>query len=305
MKVLSLFDGISCARIALERAGIPVEAYYASEIDKYAIQVSNKNYPDINNVGSVVGLEWNDLSKQFVRNDNGFSSTNLQFDLLIGGSPCQDLSISKSKTRKGLEGNKSSLFYEYLRILKEVKPKYFILENVASMSDESRDIITKELGVMPIELNAQDFSAQSRARYFWTNIPIEYPTKHSEVMLGDILESNVDEKYYYKNVPFEIYQDVTKRVIGIIHVAGHDILKRIYNRLMKSPTVTTCAGGNTQLKVYDNNRIRKLTPREYESLQGLPADYTSGLSNSQRYKCLGNAFNVDVVAYILSFIPNQ
>lgn len=296
MKILSLFDGISCAMVALERAGIPVEAYYASEIDKYAIQISKKNYPDIVQMGSVTDLRFNhDMQSEPPRN----------IDLLIGGSPCQDLSISKSKTRKGLEGDKSSLFYEYLRILKEVKPKYFILENVASMSDESRDVISKELGVTPIELNAEDFSAQSRGRYFWTNIPVELPKVKNEIMLGDILESDVDEKYYYKNFAFEIYEDVSKRVIGKIAVAGHDILKRIYNRLMKSPTITTCGGGNTQHKVFDNNRVRKLTPREYESLQSLPRDYTKGVSDSQRYKCLGNAFNVDVVAHILSFIPKK
>lgn len=297
MKVLSLFDGISCARVSLERVGFKDIEYYASEVDKYAIQVSDKNYPDIKQVGSVIDLKYGILDSIYKNRS--------QIDLLIGGSPCQDLSISKSKTRKGLDGNKSSLFYEYVRILREVKPKYFILENVASMSGESRDIISKELGVEPIEINAEDFSAQSRARYFWTNIPVKKPDFKNYVMLGDILESNVDEKYYYKDFPFEIYQDINKRVIGKIEVAGHDILKRVYNRLMKAPTVTTCGGGNTQHKVYDNNRVRKLTPREYESLQSLPQDYTKGISDSQRYKCCGNAFNVDVVAHILSFIPRE
>lgn len=289
MKVLSLFDGISCARVALERAGIKVEAYYASEIDKYAIQISNKNYNDIINLGSVSDLDVNDYDFTDV-------------DLLIGGSPCQDLSISKSKTRKGLDGTKSSLFYEYVRILREVEPKWFILENVASMSDESRDIISKELGVKPIELNAKDFSAQNRARYFWTNIPVQQPTESSCLVIEDILEEVVNEKYYYSGFPVEI-KDVTKNVIGTIGVAGHDILKRIYNRNSKSATVTTCAGGNTQHKIIHNARVRKLTPVEYERLQGLPTDYTKGLSDSQRYKCCGNAFNVDVVAHILSFIP--
>ena len=127
MKVLSLFDGISCARVALERAGIKVDAYYASEIDKYAMQVSEKNYPDICRVGSVVGL-----------------NLILEIDLLIGGSPCQDLSIAK-KDRKGLDGERSGLFWDYVRILQEVKPKYFVLENVASMPKEAKEIITKAL----------------------------------------------------------------------------------------------------------------------------------------------------------------
>lgn len=290
MKILSLFDGISCARVALERAGIPVEAYYASEIDKYAIQVSQRNYPDIKHIGSVTEV-------------TGFYSGVLpsKTDLLIGGSPCQDLSIAK-KDRSGLDGERSGLFWEYVRILREVKPKYFILENVASMSDESRNIISKELGVQPIELNAKDFSAQNRARYFWTNIPVTQPETKSIQVIEDILQIEVEEKYYYKDFPFTI-KDETKNVIGTIEVAGHDILKRIYNRNSKSATVTTCAGGNTQHKILDNGRVRKLTPVEYERLQGLPTDYTKGLSDSQRYKCCGNAFNVDVVAHILSFIP--
>lgn len=306
MKVLSLFDGISCARVALERAGIPVEVYYASEIDKYAIQVSQKNYPDIKHLGGVNNIYYKQHRQlvwgEFENGDKlprGYSD--VEIDLLIGGSPCQDLSIAK-KDRKGLDGERSGLFWEYVRILKEVKPKYFILENVASMSDESRDIISQELEVQPIELNAKDFSAQNRARYFWTNIPVKQPKESSSLVIEDILEQVVDEKYYYSGFPVEI-KDVTKNVIGTIGVAGHDILKRIYNRNSKSATVTTCAGGNTQHKIIHNARVRKLTPVEYERLQGIPDNYTKGISDSQRYKCCGNAFNVDVIAHILSFIP--
>ena len=142
MKVLSLFDGISCARVALERAGIPVEVYYASEIDKYAIQISQKNYPDIIKLPDVRQIE---TIKRFdSQKEPYYFKENI--DILIGGSPCQDLSIAK-KDRKGLDGERSGLFYEYVRILKEVKPKYFILENVASMPKEAKEIITKELGV--------------------------------------------------------------------------------------------------------------------------------------------------------------
>ena len=152
MKVLSLFDGISCARVALDRAGIPVEAYYASEIDKYAIQISQKNYPDIKHIGSVVkskfrqalNLSWDETL--FMETENG-NYHDGYLDLLIGGSPCQDLSIAGK--RKGLSGERSGLFYEYVRILKEVKPKYFILENVASMSKESRIAITRALFNLP------------------------------------------------------------------------------------------------------------------------------------------------------------
>src|SRR5258708_25625127 len=137
MKILSLFDGISCARVALERAKIPVEVYYASEIDKYAIFVAHKRYSDTFQMGDI-----RDIGYHHWYPPNGI-------DLLIGGSPCQNLSIAK-KNRQVLDGERSGLFYEYVRILKELKPKYFILENVASMSKESKDTITKILGVEPI-----------------------------------------------------------------------------------------------------------------------------------------------------------
>jgi len=149
INVLSLFDGISCGRVALDRARIKVKNYWSSEIDKYAIQISQKNWPDIKQVGSVVGLKFGE-----------------QIDLLIGGSPCQDLSIAK-KNRKGLDGERSGLFWEYVRILKEVKPRYFVLENVASMPKEAKEIITKTLGVEPKMINAALVSAQNRKRLFF------------------------------------------------------------------------------------------------------------------------------------------
>ena len=157
MKILSLFDGISCARVALERAGIPVKRYYASEIDKYAIQVSARNHPDIIQIGDVKYVAHKDAPIHYKLND---------IDLLIGGSPCQDLSIAK-KDRKGLDGERSGLFWEYVRILKEVRPHYFILENVASMSKEAKQMITETLGVEPIMINASLVSAQNRKRLFW------------------------------------------------------------------------------------------------------------------------------------------
>ena len=171
MKILSLFDGISCARVALERAGILVDAYYASEIDKYAIQISQKNWiQKTMHVGSVVGLtfkEWQGQPHALTGTGSlGVTIYDTHIDLLIGGSPCQDLSIAK-KDRKGLDGERSSLFWEYVRILREVKPKYFILENVASMPKEAKEIITRELGVDPIMINASLVSAQNRKRLFF------------------------------------------------------------------------------------------------------------------------------------------
>jgi len=310
MKILSLFDGISCARVALERAGIPVEAYYASEIDKYAIQVSQKNYPDIKHIGSVTRLKlWNDNP-----NAIDFYYKEGDVDLLIGGSPCQDLSIAK-KDRKGLDGERSGLFWEYVRILREAKPKYFILENVASMPKEAKEIITQELGVEPIMINAALVSAQNRKRLFWTNIPNVTLPDDKGILLRDILEPKVDETYYVKDKSNTIR--TSGRGSGIDDKHNWDTIRvgkigkggqgdRIYSPQGKSVALSAMGGGRgakTGLYQTEEYTVRKLTPIECERLQGLPDNYTKGISNTQRYKCLGNAFNVDVVAHILSFIP--
>lgn len=368
MKVLSLFDGISCARVALERAGIPVEAYYASEIDKYAIQISQKNYPDIIRVGSVVGLD----TKQFK-----------DIDLLIGGSPCQDLSIAK-KNRKGLDGERSGLFWEYVRILKEVKPRYFILENVNSMPKEAKQLITETLGVEPIMINAALVSAQNRKRLFWTNIPNVVLPEDRGILLKDILENGDADRLksycidanYAKGANWKQYIEKGRRQlirVGSLNSGGQG--DRIYSPEGKSVGLSALGGGRgakTGLYAVNNKEIilgtehlqvlkegrteegkksrkeirektgkdstlrssthkayfgreglkanclttglgveghivedftiRKLTPIECERLQSLPDNYTDGVSNSQRYKCCGNAFNVDVVAHILKNI---
>ena len=147
INVLSLFDGLSCGNVALERAGIKINSYYASEVDKWAVQIANKNYPDIIQLGDVLGVKGKDLPK---------------IDLLIGGSPCQDLSFAGKG--KGLEGDRSSLFYQYVRLLKECKPKYFLLENVR-MKQEYQDIISDLLGVQPIKINSSLVSAQNRVGF--------------------------------------------------------------------------------------------------------------------------------------------
>ena len=329
MNVLSLFDGISCARVALDRAGIEVNAYMASEIDKNAIKVSEKNYPDIIRVGSVVGLE-----------------VEGQVDLLIGGSPCQDLSIAK-KERKGLDGDRSGLFWEFVRIKKECNPQWFVLENVASMPKADRDIITREMGVEPVMFNASLVSAQCRKRLFWTNIPFDLPEDRG-ILLKDILEAEVDEKFYTKKemtttpnkkegefvqlgyfgaeneckvggAALRVYDPKAKAPtlasVGHLIKVGRDIGRRLnedghradadtsipYERRIetrddeKCGTLTSVAKDNLVV----GERIRKLTPIECERLQGLPDNYTEGVATTNRYKCLGNAFNVDVVAHIL------
>lgn len=317
MKVLSIFDGISCARVALERAGIPVEAYYASEIDKYAIQISQKNYPDIIPMGDIKNIKLTSYWRH-----------TKYIDLLIGGSPCQDLSIAK-KNRKGLDGERSGLFWEYVRILKEVKPKYFILENVNSMPKEAKELITKTLGVEPIMINASLVSAQNRKRLFWTNIPNVTQPEDRGILLKDIVETNVNEVYQYRrtyyrrnisgkcptltanmgtggnNVPYVISASVRGRYL--VEGKRKDTFgakTKQYLELGHDKAHSLTSVDKDSL-VYDGNILRKLTPIECERLQGLPDNYTEGVSNTQRYKALGNAFNCDVVAWILSFIPKM
>lgn len=279
MKVLSLFDGVSCGMVALERAGIPVERYCAYEIEPNAIKISKKNYPQIEHCGDVTTADFTQYR---------------DFDLLIGGSPCQSLSITQSKTRQNLDG-KSKLFFEYVRAFEKMHPKFFLFENVASMRDDCKQIISELLGCEPIFIDSSDFSAQQRPRYYWTNIPIENWVI-SKSVLKDIMQTNVDEKYFY-SCPFD-NPNMDKQVCTNLHIKGHDILKRVLNPNFKCHTLTTCGGGNTQKKVMDNGRPRKLIPCEYELLQTLPINYTAGISDTARYTAIGNGWTVDVIAHI-------
>lgn len=290
MNILSLFDGMSCGQIALNRVGIKYENYFASEIDKYAMQITQKNYPNTKQLGNVINVRGSSLPK---------------IDLLIGGSPCQNLShivINNIKHNNGLQGEKSNLFYEYLRILTETEPTHFLLENVGNMSNFNRNLITEALEVEPISLNSNAFSAQDRLRYYWTNIDVDIKTNLSVIVLKDIvLDSKEVEDNFWYDKDF-IYHGDDKKVQATLKINGHDILKRVNNLNDKCPTLTCCRGGNTQKKVFQDGRCRKLTPLEYERLQTVPDNYTEGVSNSQRYNMLGNGWTVDVIAHILKNI---
>lgn len=226
MNILSLFDGISCWRVALERAGIKVDKYFASEIDKYAIQIAKKNYPDTIHLWSVTALS---TSNDCEQSETWHQWWNWEWsiDMIIWGSPCQDLSIAK-KGWKGLQGEKSWLFFEYVRLLKEVKPKYFLLENVASMKKADKEEITRILiEIYPDTqcylINSALVSAQHRRRLYWSNIQwVEQPTD-KWIVLKDILEETVDEKYYVKS----------ERVKTILS----NIRSRIVTNNDKSPTI--------------------------------------------------------------------
>jgi len=281
MIVLSLFDGVSCAMIALNRAGFKVDKYYACEIDDKAIKISKKNYPTIIQLGSVTDFQPSMITEKV--------------DLLIGGSPCVDLSIAKQK-RKGLKGEKSSLFYEYIRIMKEVKPRYFVLENVASMKQSDRDIITKEMEVELVLFNASLLSAQLRKRYFWTNINFELPDDKG-ILLKDIIQNGkVNDYFMGKNgKALCLTSSYSKKGGSITEIEKCKRGKYKLNFIIKD-----------EAEIEDDNitpnHIRKLSVIECERLQGIPDDYTSGVANTYRYIAIGNAFNCDVVTHILKQI---
>lgn len=346
MNVLSLFDGMSCGRIALERAGIKVDNYYASEIDKYAIMVAKANYPDTIHIGDVEQVSCDDLPK---------------IDLLIGGSPCQGFSFAGKQLN--FEDPRSRLFFEYVRLLKECNPKYFMLENV-KMKQEYQNVISEALGVEPIFINSSLVSAQSRKRLYWTNIPGITPPDDKGVVLQDILEDGFTDRdksfcldaCYYKGGNLKQYFEKHRRQLvfsadGLCHcgdadLKGHGYVRRVYHPEGKAPTLNASSGGNLEPKVLcvaqrgryiengvrkdgkgkpiqrlearldgktntlttvqkdnhvadlSNLKWRKLTPIECERLQTVPDGYTTHVSNTQRYKMLGNGWTVDVIAHI-------
>lgn len=382
MKVLSLFDGISCGMLALERVGIPVESYDAFEIDKYAVQVSAKNYPAIVHHGNVFDGDFTQFKG---------------FDLLIGGSPCTYWSIAKAGRETTPDGMGGKLFMQYVRALKESGCKYFLYENNYSIHKDIKAFISEQLGVEPIMINSALVSAQQRKRCYWTNIPNVTQPKDRGILLKDALESGIgwqDKSYcvtssydgaviwntlernqrsmiaepvgaaqrgrYTDNGTTEQHIEVRKdgkqnalttvqkdtlicepvntttdgksRTIkaqyshtSVANMARKDNLgatgaavrigqygkggqgQRIYSVRGKSVTLSANGGGQeakTGLYKIDlpdgDYYIRKLTPVECERLQTLPDNYTEGISNTQRYKCIGNGWTVDVIAHILT-----
>jgi DNA-cytosine methyltransferase len=390
MNVLSLFDGMSCGQQALDRLGIKVDNYFASEIDKYAIQVTMANYPNTIQLGSVVNVDGYSLPK---------------IDLLLGGSPCQSFSFAGK--RKGMstkceteiltlehylelkaEGyefeGQSYLFWEYMRLLNECKPTYFLLENV-EMGEKWEKVLSKAIGVNGIHINSALVSAQNRKRVYWTNIGmqpsglfgdlesiIEQP-KDRGILLKDILESEVDEKYFLSEKMLkvikkhgainDVYNDKSNCILQSYYkMGGRDQQYTVHNTMPRSSTSgkggtgplsrsdgkTYCLDtGNTnavevrqvkqistnnksnggtqhyqQDRIYDINgispalqaqlpkgstmintsRIRRLTPIECERLQTVADNYTNHVSDSQRYKMLGNGWTIEVIIHILKYI---
>lgn len=388
MKVLSLFDGISCGMVALERAGIKVEKYSAFEIDKYAITIAYKNYPWIEHCGNVFNADFAKFQG---------------YDLLLGGSPCTYWSVAKKERETTCDGEGFKLFMEYVRALHESKCKYFLYENNDSIHQNIKDEISKQLGVKPIMINSSLVSAQNRKRCYWTNIPFASFPADKGILLKDVLESGVawqDKSYCMtasydgavlyntlerkqrtmvaEPIPINTYQgtDKFRAVMAGYHKYGEATIiknsgfnggttavampmgaaqrgryvdgekteqhieiredgksnclttvqkdslvcspvrigqygkggqgQRIYSVVGKSVTLSANGGGQgakTGLYKIDlpdgNYIIRKLTPIEAERLQTLSDNYTEGISATQRYKCIGNGWTVDVIAHIL------
>ena len=370
MNVLSLFDGMSCGQVALERAGIQVNNYYASEIDKHAISITQRNYPNTEQLGSVLG--WREWELP-------------QIDLLIGGSPCQGFSIAGKQL--AFDDPRSKLFFEYVECIKKFKPRYFLLENVR-MKKEFLDVITEYMGVEPICINSNLVSAQNRVRYYWTNIPnvtqpddlgilhkdiihegnpndalsngwIDWWKQNAEIQLQKQYSTFTAEKAgtmtarQYANwngnfwfealnkyiVPFDktlqiLDREVQRGKVG--YFRSDSQANRVYYIHDKAVTLCGDAGGGAAkmgqylfggitpdrvekrqngqrfsdgqkfytLTAQDRHGvlvegyIRKLSPVECERLQTLPDNYTAGVSDSQRYKMLGNGWTVDVIAHI-------
>lgn len=261
MNILSVFDGMSCGQIALNRAGISYAAYFASEVDKYAIRITQKNYPQTLQLGDVQLISAKNLPK---------------IDLLIGGSPCQGFSVAGY--RQGFDDPRSRLFWHYVRLLKETQPRWFLLENVR-MTKQNLDIISAALHCEPVEIDSALVSAQMRKRLYWTNIPLT-PIEDRGIMLQDILESGYTDRQksyaidanYYRGGSLKNYLEKKRRQIVFTQSE-----RRLYD-------------------LYDT--IRKLTPTECEKLQTVPVGYTEGVSNTQRYKMLGNGWTVDVIVHI-------
>lgn len=301
MNVLSLFDGMSCGQMALERAGIKVDKYYASEIKQDGVRVTNYNYPSTIQIGSVLNVDGENFK---------------DIDILIGGSPCQNLSIAMAKEhRKGLDGDKSGLFYEYYRVLKEVNPTYFLLENVGGMDKKDREIITELLGVEPIKINSSLVSAQLRNRLYWTNIPgVEHP-KDKGIKLNDILVDGWSDRekarcilesesrplttpikmfhrYYSTGFTTLIFKSKWHYIDCVDHYETH----------FKGLSAKEIDGILKDIDCSIYNGVRYFYKEELEELQTVPTGYTDILDRNTAAGLLGDGWTREVITHILKYI---
>jgi DNA (cytosine-5)-methyltransferase 3A len=356
--VVSLFDGLSGGRLATDRVEhLNVLRYYSSEVDKYAIQVADKNYPQDTpyRLGDVTKIDFEELLKEI---HEEFGNVKI---LLLGGSPCQGFSMAGklkgSSTACGIDvveydqymtlksqdfefNGQSYLFWEYIRAIKILQPDYFVLENVR-VTKKWLPMFNEAMGVEPTRINSSLVSAQNRDRYYWHNFGEIPQPEDKKIVALDILQGKVDDSFYlthkaidymsrlrngkqrweyhknpldgklacltanmYKGVPYGVLRLPTCHKIADLDMKGNESIKRVYDEHGKVPSLTTMQGGHRQPKVFDYEKesSRKLTPLECERGQTLPDGYTDVVSNSQRYKMIGNGWTIDVVAHILSYI---
>ena len=296
MNVLSLFDGMSCGQLALQKANIKVDNYYASEIKKHAIELTQYHFPNTIQLGDITKLSY---KNGVLYSENGTFNVG-HIDLLIGGSPCQNFSIININNMSGLKGSKSRLFYEYLRLLDEVKPTYFLLENVR-MKKEYYEELNHYLGVNGIEINSNLVSYQNRVRYYWTNIPNVSLPIDKNINFQDYKETDYEicKQYKVNRTPSRERMWCNGKGTG-----GLKSCKNItYESKISCITRKQDRSPNSGLIEFDDF-CRYLTRKELELGQTLPEGYTNILSYNKAQDVIGDGWTVDVIAHILSFINN-
>ena len=291
MNILSLFDGMSCGQLALTRAGIPITTYYASEIDKHAISVTQHNFPKTIQLGDVTKVTCENLPK---------------IDILIGGSPCTGFSSVGKKLN--FDDPQSKLFFEYVRIMEEVKPKYFFLENVR-MAKKHQNVISEILRVEPVFINSEVVSAHNRPRLYWTNIPFQGLPENKNILLNDILEHPGFENQIDPKISPCVRNILVQEKDHLLTATGKNVYTK--TKFFSNPAIgiekSCCMRSSAPTMnpiVRDQwNNLRLPSRIERERLQTVPDNYTSIVSNNQAARMLGNGWTVDVIAWFFGFIP--
>jgi site-specific DNA-cytosine methylase len=275
MNVLSLFDGMSCGQLALQKVGINITNYFASEIKPHAMAITQQNFPNTKQLGDVTKIKASDLP---------------QIDLLIGGSPCQDFSRA-NRVQKGADGEKSGLFWEYVRLLKELKPKYFLLENVR-MKKEWQDLISEELGVQPVRINSSLVSGVLRDRFYWTNIPMDELPQDKNINLRDIL----DDGYVDRDKGMCLLESYSRPLKNPIKIARRYFKYGFWQVIFKDEETYNKLKDNYELA--QEGDVRYMNQNEMERAQSVPEGYTNSLTRNDAACLLGDGWTVDVIAHI-------
>lgn len=319
LTVLSLCDGISCAQVALERCGVSVEKYFSAEIKDFAIAVTQHHFPKTIQLGDV-----NNISYKNGVLSNKKQSFETKIDLVCFGSPCQTFSIAmNAQKRVGLQNKeKSGLFLECYRILKEINPRYFFIENVGSMKEKDRDFISSQLEVSPVRINSKNYSAALRDRYYWTNIPINILDNFIKINPTDVIEDNsfFPRKKFrailksgggihgYKNFIL-LFRRVEEKGFGNCVYSSEENYKKlldIYNEKFRgkgSKDIDKIATP-ADLEIFKSN-IRLLTQTELEKCQTLPIGYTDILPWLEAQDVIGDGWTIDVICQFFKNLPKE